>query len=286
MNWNDLTYFLALYRAGTLSGAAQQLGVNNTTVARRIQRLETDLKTKLFIRHNNRYLVTDDAEDIVAMAEQAEQQVMQIEQRLSSQDQALTGSIRITSVATFINGYLLARLPDFQQKYPGIQIELIADAQQLSLTRREADLAIRMGRPETGNMVISKLTDLHYAIYSGSAKDVASDISALPWICLDESYINLPESRWQQTHYSDAKVALRVNVGLASVEAVKQRLGIAYLPCFLAKSFALTPLSESAPVRELWLLQHPELIKTQRLRVFVDWLKNQVADEHLMFSTT
>ncbi len=283
MNWNDLKYFIALYRYGSLSRAGNSLKVNSTTVARRIRQLEQDLGNTLFIRQQNRFLPTDEAEAILALAEAVEQQAAGIAQRLDSRNQSLQGVIRITSVSTFINGYLLPRLPEFRALYPGIQVELIADSQQLSLTRREADLAIRMGRPQSGNLVISKLTDLNYAVFGRKDSAFQSDLGGYPWITLEESYSQLPEAVWQQSHYANAEVALRVNVGLGSVEAVNQGLGLAYLPCFLGRKFKLERLSESSPTRELWLLQHPELRELQRLRVFTDWLRECIAEDHGLF---
>ncbi|BBB26649.1 LysR family transcriptional regulator [Amphritea japonica] len=283
MNWNDLKYFIALYRYGSLSQAGSSLKVNSTTVARRIRQLEQDLGSTLFIRQHNRFLPTDEADAILALAETFEEQAANIAQRLDSRNQSLQGVIRITSVSTFINGYLLLRLSEFKALYPGIQVELIADSQQLSLTRREADLAIRMGRPQSGNLVISKLTDLNYAVFGKKGDVVQSDLESYPWVTLEESYSQLPEAVWQQSHYGSADVALSVNVGLGSVEAVTQGIGLAYLPCFLGRKYQLEQLSSSSPTRQLWLLQHPELRELQRLRVFTDWLRECLSEDYGLF---
>ena len=284
MNWNDLKYFIALYRYGSLSRAGSSLKVNSTTVARRIRQLEQDVGSTLFIRQHNRFLPTDEADAILALAEAFEQQAAGIAQRLDNRNQSLQGVIRVTSVSTFINGYLLLRLSEFNALYPGIQVELIADSQQLSLTRREADLAIRMGRPQSGNLVISKLADLNYAVFGRKGGAFQSDLESCPWITLEESYSQLPEAIWQQSHYANAEIALKVNVGLGSVEAVAQGIGIAYLPCFLGRKYELKQLSDSSPARELWLLQHPELRELQRLKVFTDWLRDCLTEDSGLFS--
>lgn len=284
MNWNDLKYFIALYRYGSLRRAGSSLKVNSTTVARRIRQLEQDVGSTLFIRQHNRFLPTDEADAILALAEAFEQQAAGIAQRLDNRNQSLQGVIRITSVSTFINGYLLLRLSEFKALYPGIQVELIADSQQLSLTRREADLAIRMGRPQSGNLVISKLTNLNYAVFGRKGGAFQSDLEGYPWVTLEESYSQLPEAIWQQNHYANAEIALKVNVGLGSVEAVAQGIGIAYLPCFLGRKYELEQLSDSAPTRELWLLQHPELRELQRLKVFTEWLRDCLTEDFGLFS--
>ncbi len=287
MNWNDLKYFLALYRGKTLSSAAKTLKVNSTTVARRIQQLEEDLGCRLFDRPDGRYLVTAEAEEILRTATQLEQQFNLIEQRLNSRDKNLSGVVRVTSVSTFINGYLLTRLPDFQRQYPDIQLELIADASQLSLSQREADLAIRMGRPAAGQLIISKLTDIAYAVYSETGAHTHPTLSENPWVLLDEKYANLPEAMWVQQHIPAAKSVLRTNVGLGSVEAIRQGIGIACLPCYLASHYHLSPLTEAFPMRELWLLQHPDLRQLTRIRVFIDWLKQQlIQDQKLLTGIT
>ena len=284
MNWNDLKYFIALYRYGSLRRAGSSLKVNSTTVARRIRQLEQDVGSTLFIRQHNRFIPTDEADAILALAEAFEQQAAGIAQRLDNRNQSLQGVIRITSVSTFINGYLLLRLSEFKALYPGIQVELIADSQQLSLTRREADLAIRMGRPQSGNLVISKLTNLNYAVFGRKGGAFQSDLEGYPWVTLEESYSQLPEAIWQQNHYANAEIALKVNVGLGSVEAVAQGIGIAYLPCFLGRKYELEQLSDSAPTRELWLLQHPELRELQRLKVFTEWLRDCLTEDFGLFS--
>jgi len=284
MNWNDLKYFLALHREGTLNGAADKLKVNSTTVARRIQQLELDLGCRLFHRHNGRYILSEDSSQMLQIATELEQQFNMIGQHLGNRDQALSGSLRVTSVSTFINGYLLSRIGEFQRRYPNIQLELIADSSQLSLSRREADIAIRMGRPDSGNLVISKLTDIAYAVYDKPDVNNDRSLEEQQWICLDEQYADLAESRWVNKHYKNVSTVLRTNVGLGSVEAVRQGIGIAYLPCFLASSYQLTQLSQPQALRELWLLQHPELTQLARSRAFIEWLRNQLEVDRDLFA--
>ena len=283
MNWNDLKYFLALYRNETLGGAAKTLKVNSTTVARRIVQLEQDLGCRLFDRPNGQYVITADAEEILQTAMQLEAQFSLINQQLNSRDKNLSGIVRITSVSTFINGYLLKKLPDFQCRYPDIQLELIADASQLSLSQREADLAIRMGRPETGQLIISKLTDIAYAVYGNKNTQPETTLNNHPWVLLDDKYANLPEAKWVSQNVSSARPVLRTNVGLGSVEAVKQGIGVACLPCYLASYYQLSPLTKAFPMRELWLLQHPNLRELTRIRVFIDWLKEQLLHDKELF---
>ncbi|WP_432473228.1 LysR family transcriptional regulator [Amphritea sp. HPY] len=284
MNWNDLKYFLALYREGSLNGAAAKLKVNSTTVARRIQQLELDLGCRLFHRQNGRYILSDDSTEVLQVATELERQFSMLDQRLGGRDQALSGSLRVTSVSTFINGYLLSRIGGFQRRYPNIQLELIADASQLSLTRREADIAIRMGRPESGNLVISKLIDIAYAVYDKPGAGDDRPLKDRQWVCLDEQYADLAEARWVAKHFKNVSTVLRTNIGLGSVEAVRQGVGIAYLPCFLANSYGLTQLSQPQALRELWLLQHPQLTQMARSRAFIEWLGSQLAADRELFA--
>lgn len=284
MNWNDLKFFLALYRAGTLADAAVRLKVNSTTVARRIQQLEQDLGSRLFQKEGGRYLPNENAEAVLSVATGLEEQFNLIDQRLGDRDLALSGSLRITSVSTFINGYLLARVSDFKAKYPNIQLELIADSSQLSLGRREADLAIRMGRPETGNLVIRKLVDIAYAVYGQAGVSEHQPLKEQSWVCLDEQYADLPEARWVEKYYKNCHIALRTNVGVGSVEAVRQGLGVACLPCYLANYYGLVPYSAPMPMREIWLLQHPGLTSQAKCRAFIDWLIEQLAQDRALFA--
>lgn len=284
-NWNDLKYLLAVIRYGRISKAAEELGSDPTTVSRRIKALEQKLDTALFRRIDGKYCATEALLQVVSTAESVEQQLHQFQAQLTSQNSHLSGRVRITSVHTFINYYLIDRLTDFYRHYPDIELEIIADSSQLDLGRHEADLAIRMGRPEQASMVTRRLSHLYYSVYAHrSLIDRLEKVEQLPWIVLEDRYSSLPESKWQRMHYPDAKVRLSCNVGPAMFNAVKAGLGIACLPCYMGQAEPeLVNLREPFSLRELWLLMHQDNRNLARVRVFIDWLIAQFNRDSNLF---
>lgn len=283
LNWNDLKYLLSLWRHQRMVKVAQELDSDPTTVSRRIKSLEGRLGTQLFQRVDGRYLPTDALLQALPSLELSERQIQQFQGQIQAQDSDLSGRLRFTSVHNFINYYLIERLPSFYQQYPNIELELIADSQPLDLTRHEADLAIRMGRPDQESLVAKRLCSLYYSVYAnksfiGKSKSLASiDLESLPWILFEAKYAHIPEAIWQYENYPNAKAQLYSNVGPAMLNAVKAKLGIASLPCYMtATQPELIPLLEPFNLRELWLIMHPEKRNLARVRVFIEWLEKQL----------
>lgn len=289
INWNDIKYLVLLARHGRMSTVAKEAGVDVTTASRRLKTLESALGTKLFIRIDNRYLATEPLQRVLARALSAEREIGYFQHELMEQDTALSGRLRVTSVHTFINGYLLPKLTSFYSRYPSIELEIIADSEQLDLGRHEADLAIRMGRPVQQSIVTRRLSKLYYSIYAH--RDLLAKkrpIHEMPWILFEKNFDHLPETKWQQQHYPDVKANLYCNVGPAMLTAVKNGLGVAYLPCYMAQGDAnLVALQAPTPLRELWSLVHPEKRHLAKIRAFLDWLYLEIQlDEPLFHGQT
>lgn len=286
INWNDLRYLLALSREGTLSAVARDTGVDLTTVSRRLKALEQALGTQLFLRVDNRYEPTPALAAALEQAIQAEQRLNSFEAALSDLNSGLRGRVRITSIHNVINYYLLERLPAFYARYPDIELEIIADSSPLDLGRHEADLALRMGRPTQPQIVTRRLAQLSYAVYAHRALlHEAVTPETLPWVVLEDRYSSLPEAQWQRTHYPQVQTRLHCNVGPAMLSAVRSGIGAACLPCYMAQPCSeLVALTGPVPMRELWLLVHPEKRTLARVRAVLDWLQQQLDQDRALFS--
>lgn len=285
INWNDLKYLLLLTRHGRMNAVAKESGVDVTTASRRLKALEQALGTQLFIRIDNCYLPTEALQAVLGNAEAAEREIGRFQRNLLEQDTQPSGRLRVTSVHTFINSYLLPKLPAFYRRYPDIKLELIADSNQLDLARHEADVAIRMGRPEQKSIVTRRLSKLHYSVYAH--RNLLQDnkkIDDLPWVLFEERFKQLPEARWQQNHYPNVNPRLYCNVGPAMFSAVQSEIGVACLPCYMAEQDDhLVALLEPFPLRELWCLFHPEKRHLAKIRVFIDWLTREVETDQYRF---
>ncbi|WP_425248635.1 LysR family transcriptional regulator [Chelativorans salis] len=149
-SWDDLRYLLAVHRAGTLARAARVLGVNETTVARRLRTLEQSLTVKLLVRNaSGHYEVTDVAQVLIGHAQVIERENLAIEDAVGRASRKMAGTVRISSVPIVVNRILVPHLPELRDKYPLLTVELVPDSRNVDLTKREADLAVRLARPES-----------------------------------------------------------------------------------------------------------------------------------------
>lgn len=273
MDWNDLRYILTIARAGTLAAAARRLGVNQTTVARRLAAAEAALGARLFERVDGALHPTKPGQMAIARASQVEQEVHGLEHGIGGGDADTAGLVRLTAVPLLVNRLLIPALPPFFAKHPSLRVELIAEARNVSLTRREADIALRLGRPESGGSVLAKrIGHLDYAAY-GPRQRAARD---LPWITYEEGLSHLPQARWiAETARGEELAPILVSDAEAILHAIHAGLGRSLLPCFAAdRDSHMRRLSGPGAVltRDLWLLTHRDLRHHARIAAVVAWL--------------
>ncbi|MDH3792736.1 MAG: LysR family transcriptional regulator [Rhodospirillales bacterium] len=275
MNWNDLRFVLAVARTRSLAGAARRLGVNDTTVARRIAQAEQRLGAHLFERNLGILHPTEAGAAVVAGAERVELEVQALESAVSGADGLAAGSVRVTSVPIMVNRVLVPALPRLLRNHPQLRVELIAEPRDLSLTKREADIALRLARPRTeGRAIARRIGQLDFAVYEPSRKGT----EPLPWITYDDTMADLPQGRWiaeRAIRDRQAPPQVMVNDAEAIFQSVKAGLGRSLLPTFVGDREPGLARHSDAPAplsRELWLMVHPELRELARIRVVMDWL--------------
>ena len=271
MNWDDLRHLLAIARAGTLSGAARRLAVNQTTVARRLAALEAALGVRLFDRAEGRLHPTKAGEIALARAAEVEQEIEALAQGVAGADREPAGLVRVTTVPILVNHLLVPAVPALSARHPRIRLELIADSRNLSLTRREADLALRLSRPESGvGLLTRRLGDLDYAVYGPRGKAG----NRLAWITYEEGLSHLPQARWIARQAGAALAPLAVSDAEALVHAIRTGLGKSLLPCLIAdREQGLRRLGKPAFQRELWLLAHREQRHHGRIATVIAWIE-------------
>lgn len=271
MKWDDLRVVLAVARGGTLAAAAERLGVDQTTVARRLDAIQRTIDAKLFLRVAGRLVATETGEVACARAEQMEAHMTALEAELTGADQVPRGSVRITAVPVLASRLLVPRLAPLLRRFPNIAVEIIAEPRNIDLTKRDADVAVRLARPQSGSMLCRRLGSLSYSVY-GPAQRAAE---TLPWIGYDEGYAHLPQARWMVRHTTPAELSqLRVNDAEGILQAVRHGLGRSLLPDLIAEADgALQRLSERPVLtREVWMLVHPDLRRLPRVAAVCDWL--------------
>ena len=272
MEWNDLELALALARCGTLSSGARRLGVDQTTVSRRLKALERALGIGLFQRDAGRLVPTDAGAAILARAERVESEILGLREELSGGVTRCAGLVRLTSVPVIVNRLLLPNMRDLLATHPEMQLELIADGMSLSFSRREADIALRLARPRGGGAVCRRVGTLSYSAYGPAG----TDPTTAPWLTYDEAHDDLPQARWVAEHDSGpGTIRVRCNDAEGLLAAARAGLGKVLLPDMVAAddpALAPIPGQERVLTRELWLLVHPDLRPLRRIQVVAAWL--------------
>jgi DNA-binding transcriptional LysR family regulator len=283
LNWNDLRYVLAISRGKTLGGAARLLGVDDTTVARRLVAVQGTIGARLYQRLPDGTLQLTSAGERTALhAERIEREISAIDTSVAGADDLVSGTVRVTSVPIIVGHILVPAAQALLKRHPKLQLELVADPRDLSLTRRETDLALRLARPKTGGtrVLARRVGTLRYGVYAPASCSMR-DAKILPWVTYDEAMVHLPQARWivaTAARSNQRIAAVRVNDAEALLEAVLAGLGRSLLPCVIAdRDSRLRRLGAKggAPVlsRELWLLTHSDMRRLGRIEAVVKWIE-------------
>lgn len=285
IKWNDLQIVLAIAQTGSLSSASRRLRISHATVFRRITEIERRLGVALFERHRNGYTPTLAGEDLSASAERVQSEINRTERRIVGQDLKLSGTIRITTTDTLFVGLLSPLLAKFRQSHPDIVLEVVISNQLQSLSRREADIAIRPTRKPPETLVGRQIMEITQAIYGQkslwekTSRPVAvASLAAEGWVGPDVHLGDTSLEKWMQGKTS----AYRLDSMLGMQSAVRQGAGIAVLPCYIGNSDeALVRLSD--PIAELttslWLLTHPDLRHVARIRALMEAITSGVREQ-------
>lgn len=277
IDWDDLRYVLAVAAEGSLAGAARALGVNHTTVLRRVGAFEARLGLRLFERLPAGYVLTAGGEELIDAARRIDETVAGLERKLMGRDLQLTGSVRVTTTDSLAASLLPDILAAFRAAHPGISIELAVSNMMFNLTRRDADVAIRPSLDAPEALIGRRVSALAFAVYAspaflGTSHIEPEDFKRYTWVAPDDSLADTSILRWMRTALPDAEVALQADSLLALCHAAAAGLGLAALPCYLGDT---SPglLRVSPPIEEmataLWLLTHADLRRTARVRAFM-----------------
>lgn len=284
MPWDDLKLVLAIARTGTLAGAARTLGVNHSTVFRRLNAFEDSLGVRLFDRLADGYALTLAGEEMRASAERVEHEIERLDRRIAGQDLSLSGSLVVTTTDTIGRGILGRHLAAFNAAYPGIALDLILDNQHVNMSKRQADIAVRPTLNPPDTLVGRRICDIAFAPYltdAYAARHGDGDEN-LTWVTVDESLSHLAAAQWFRRTFKNAPVGLRANSLDGVFLAARAGIGACVLPCFMADPAPdfhriKPPIDEAGST--LWLLTHEDLRHTARVRAFMDFMADALADD-------
>lgn len=269
MDWDELHTFLAVARHGTLSAAARALGVTQPTMGRRLAAMEARTGARLLQRLPGGYALTPLGETILGNAERIEAEVLAAERAITGKDVALEGVVRLTTVDSLAARIVTPALVALQRQHPGITIELVPDMRSLSLSKREADLALRMSRFEGHEVAARRVGSLAMGFY-GSREVVARlDDSQPRLVTVMDDQAHLPEARWLRETFPEASVGFQSNSREVQVQAARAGAGIAALARYRADvEPELVRIANGQPdlVREIWLGVHVDMRHMPRVR--------------------
>lgn len=275
MNWDDLHTFLAIARHGTLSAAARANGVTQPTMGRRLAALERRTGARLLQKFPDGYAVTPLGEAIMRNAERIEAEVLSADRTITGRDIELAGKVRVTTVGILANHILTPALADLQIEHPGIEIEMVPDSRSLSLSKREADIAVRMTRFEGHELVSRKVGALAFGVYASNAYldngDRAEHAHSLITVLDDQSH--LPEAVWLRDTYPGGRRVFSSNSREVQLWAAKSGVGIAVLPAFRADPQPeLVKLNSDSDDlnRDVWMGVHGDMRNMPRIKAVTE----------------
>lgn len=281
-DWNDIPLILALARSGSMSAAGRELGVDGSTISRRIAAAEKALNLRLFSRDTMRWRLTEAGQVFVRHGEGVYGNVQSMLLASTREADSLAGTVRLSAIDFLFDHWLVRHLPALTERHPEVEVQLMADNQNVSFTRREADFALRLAPPvDDAAVLMRRLGDIGWAVYgaprfAGVPRDAWG---RQPWIAHEEAKAHLPEMRWMARLDPVPRIALRVNSLATMVHACRAGAGMALLPCILGDDDGLVRLSDRAEVfRELWLLSHRDAGAIGRFKVVAAWLAQVYED--------
>jgi DNA-binding transcriptional LysR family regulator len=286
LDWSDLSVFLAVARCGSLAKAASKLNVTHSTIFRRINSLESAVGVKLFTRLPEGYRLTEIGAEVLVHVEQVSGVIDELQRLLENQNDTPQGTINVTAPHNLAYRYLPPFVAEFRRLFPGIHINLIVSNDDLNLSRREADLAIRATSTPPDHLIAHKLCSLAWGAYAAGAyvvehgaptDEVTLQQHAI--ISAHQSLLRLPAYNWVDRHVSPQRIVARCN-DLVSMSALAAAgVGIALLPDDQAKP-ELKRLFTFAPGKhsDLWILTHPDLRDNRRLAVLKTFLIEKFAN--------
>ena len=281
-DWENLRYLLALGRAGTLSGAARDLGVDHATVSRRLGALETELQVPLVERLPRSCRLTPVGTQIFEQAKAMESAAFGVERLARAAQHPLVGDVRLSAPPVLVAHLLAGRMAEFQRASPGIRLSLLAQAQQISLSRRDADLALRLVRPEESDCFIRKVGHMPFALYASRSFQAARRPAEWTFIAYGAELHALPQQQWLMEVAAGRAVSCALSDITSHVAAARSGAGVAGLPCFIGDAEpGLVRLAPAAVPfsRDLWLLVHRDLRRTAPVRGVMDFISDTIAGQ-------
>ena len=272
MNWDDMKLFLAVARTGSISGGAKQLGVQHSTVSRRLRSLEEKLGARLIERKKSGYELTLAGENVKQSAIRIEREMLGVDEALLGKDTTLVGPLRVTAINNMASSVLMPMFAQFSELHPQVDLHIIVSNMDASLAQREADIAIRLTNTPTDTLIGKRLLTVASTIYGSHKyiKKIRQQKAEPKWLGVNCCVFH---KTWTKQYCSHQTHNFYSDDTLLTLAAIRENLGVSYLPCFLGDADPkLERYCEPDPQHDLglWVLLHPDLKRTARVLAFRD----------------
>lgn len=282
-SWDDLRVFLAVQRRSSHGGAARLLGVDPSTIGRRMAALEAALGTRVFDRTPSGVTLTPEGATLLSRAARIEEEALALERELGGADARVTGTVKLTASDGILHYLVLPALEELRRANPGLTLDLRPDTRSLDLARREADIAIRLARPRSTSLIARRCGRLRQGLYASQSYLVrrgmprsAADLRQHDFVGFDASLDELPQARWLSGMVEEPRWTVRASTTTPQVLACLEGAGLTLLGTFVAaREPRLVPVLPSLhpPDRDVWLVVHQDLRKTARVTAVMEWLR-------------
>jgi DNA-binding transcriptional LysR family regulator len=281
IDWEDIRHFLAVAQSGTLSGAARSLKVDHATVSRRLAALEAALDVRLVDRLPRSCRLTSVGKQVLERAKEMETGAHGIARLAKAAHAPLVGRVTLSAPPVLVTHLLVEHLARFRAQYPDIRLSLSAQGQQISLSRREADVAVRLVRPDEAGSVTRKVGAMAFGLYAHRSYAHLAAPERWQFIAFDQNFADMPQQRWLLGIAGDRPVACELNHISEHLIAVRAGVGVAGLPCFIGdRDHDLVRIGADVRpfARDIWLLVHRDLRKNSAVRAVMDFVSDVISE--------
>lgn len=285
LSWDDFRYVKAIAEARSLVGAGERLGVNPSTVSRRLGQIEQCLGSRLFERGRARYAPTSCGAEMVELADRMFQEITSFERSVTALDLRPSGELRVTTSDVLLRHLLSAVFVAFRRAYPQIILNIVVSNQRLDLSKRDADIAVRATHDSPEPLAGANIARVGWAVFGAASLaseqfNPTRDARRHDWLALADGVSSARVTTWLQEHADETRIVYKANTMVGLGEAAASGAGLVLLPCYVGAVVpGLAKLTPPLPDLdcELWLITHPSMRNTPRVRAFVDFCADEIA---------
>jgi len=290
LSWGDLPVILAICRSGSLAGAARLLGKDHSTLFRKLNRIEDRAGVRFFERLPSGYTMTDAGEIALRFGERIESEFHGLSREIDGRDARLQGTVRITAPAGICTMHMPSIVAEFHSLHPQVVIELMEGTAAFDLSRREADIAIRATRKPPDESLGKKVCEFRFAAYASPGyldRAGQRDLAKYDWVMIPGFEQWFIPSLWKDRRHLDEHIVLRTNFPSGALSAAEAGIGVTMMPCY--RGDASSDLVRVGPTLdhldlELWIVTHPTLRRTARVRVLMAYIREALEPKAHLFA--